>query len=579
MVSEMRTKTILSKSKDHDAKAQPRRRLVTVADLLNTRDRPGSLARLLGSHGNRLAQRLLRSRLIQAKLTVSEPGDQFEQEAERVAEKVMRMADPEAAERATTSDEIQAPQLRRMCAQCDQEIHRQPLEEEEEESRRAPLGLQRVCNEFEESHRGKDQRGTGERRDDPEPLVNEVLSSSGRSLDPQARDFFEPRFGRDFSAVKVHTDAAAAESALAVSARAYTFGHHIVFGEGQYSPATDAGRRLLAHELTHVVQQAPQTVARKPVPGRKRSDSGSPGTIQPGQETENANAEVRMKMEGAPRSVNQLSVQPVIQREFVIRPPHPGAVGRVLTPTQMADAITFNNRVVGAAGPGVIGEIRSLLGTGAAPAVVDADFVNMIVGWQAIQGLTQDGQLGPVTAAPLFRELGAAGAGECKVKRGAGYTPSGTIPVTIAGVRSSATFRLDAEFENDPATHAFPSCCEVRQFIRWNAAAAAVFPAGGVPHAGFPAGHPVDTFIEDRDLANHRYGHRSGPFSDPQNFDQYLDATGARNQAFGHIYRGRDTPDGPTAGLAGQYRFYIKVIDVCKGGVPAGGDEMIRINW
>lgn len=84
------------------------------------------------------------------------------------------------------------------------------------------------------------------------PLVQEVLNTPGRPLDPEARAFMEPRFGQDFSHVRVHTDAQAAESANAVNAHAYTVGRDIVFGPGQYS-ATSRG--LLAHELTHVMQQ------------------------------------------------------------------------------------------------------------------------------------------------------------------------------------------------------------------------------------------------------------------------------------------------------------------------------------
>jgi hypothetical protein len=86
-------------------------------------------------------------------------------------------------------------------------------------------------------------------------IVREVLNSPGRPLDPQTRALMEPRFGQDFSRVRVHTDVSAADSAHAVNAHAYTVGSEIVFGETQYAPHTGAGRALLAHELTHVVQQ------------------------------------------------------------------------------------------------------------------------------------------------------------------------------------------------------------------------------------------------------------------------------------------------------------------------------------
>jgi len=87
-------------------------------------------------------------------------------------------------------------------------------------------------------------------------LVREVLNSPGQPLDVDTRDFMEPRFGYDFSGVRVHTDQKAAESARAVNANAYTAGSHIAFGAERYAPAVSGGRKLMAHELTHVVQQA-----------------------------------------------------------------------------------------------------------------------------------------------------------------------------------------------------------------------------------------------------------------------------------------------------------------------------------
>jgi hypothetical protein len=88
------------------------------------------------------------------------------------------------------------------------------------------------------------------------PIVHEVLRSPGQPLDVETRAFMEPRFGHDFSQVRVHTDAHAAESAHMVNALAFTVGRDVVFGAGQYAPKTMAGKRLVAHELTHVAQQA-----------------------------------------------------------------------------------------------------------------------------------------------------------------------------------------------------------------------------------------------------------------------------------------------------------------------------------
>lgn len=87
------------------------------------------------------------------------------------------------------------------------------------------------------------------------PMVHEVLRSPGQPLDAATRAFMEPRFGHDFSGVRVHTDSRAVQSAQAVNALAYTMGRDIVFGDGLYRPRTSEGNKLLAHELAHVVQQ------------------------------------------------------------------------------------------------------------------------------------------------------------------------------------------------------------------------------------------------------------------------------------------------------------------------------------
>lgn len=96
------------------------------------------------------------------------------------------------------------------------------------------------------------------------PIVHEVLRSPGQPLDAATRSFMEPRFGHDFSRVRVHNNAQAVESAGAVNALAYTAGQNVVFGKGQYAPSSPQGQKLLAHELAHVVQQnGYEKIARK----------------------------------------------------------------------------------------------------------------------------------------------------------------------------------------------------------------------------------------------------------------------------------------------------------------------------
>src|SRR5262249_19476915 len=87
------------------------------------------------------------------------------------------------------------------------------------------------------------------------PIVGEALRSSGKPLDTATRAYMEPRFGHDFSQVRIHSNGLAAESARAVNAAAYTVGQDLVFGAGKYRPGTPVGQRLIAHELAHTVQQ------------------------------------------------------------------------------------------------------------------------------------------------------------------------------------------------------------------------------------------------------------------------------------------------------------------------------------
>jgi hypothetical protein len=104
------------------------------------------------------------------------------------------------------------------------------------------------------------------------PIIHAALAGSGRPLGAATRAFMEHRFGRDFSRVRIHTDGVAAESARAIGARAYTVGNDVVFGAGQYAPESATGRRLLAHELAHVVQDSGGVAHRQVV------QPGGPGT-------------------------------------------------------------------------------------------------------------------------------------------------------------------------------------------------------------------------------------------------------------------------------------------------------------
>jgi outer membrane protein OmpA-like peptidoglycan-associated protein len=160
---------------------------------------------------------------IQRKPSISSPGDAFEREADSVADRVMRMAEPAAIAQGP-------PAIQRKCAKC-------------EDDDKKKLHAKR-SNAFDQAT-----------APDTDAAV-QATRQGGAPLSHAARAFFEPRFGHDFSQVRVHADGEAAQAARSVQARAYTLGRDIVFGSGQYAPSTRSGKHLLAHELTHVVQQA-----------------------------------------------------------------------------------------------------------------------------------------------------------------------------------------------------------------------------------------------------------------------------------------------------------------------------------
>lgn len=164
----------------------------------------------------------------------------------------------------------------------------------------------------------------------------------------------------------------------------------------------------------------------------------------------------------------------------------------------------------------------------------------------------------------------------CAVASGPAYSPSGTIPVVNAGGRKRAPFRLDASFVTDGPNGKAPACCSVRQFIKWDSAFANW--RGGPPHSGFPSSSSPNTWIEDRDTSDKRYGWRAGPHSDPQAGcgDEYKTGR-SQDMANGDTYCGRDTPSGP-ADMTGQWQFRQDVVDTCTGATKARS-TVITINW
>lgn len=155
---------------------------------------------------------------VQAKLKVGAPDDAFEQQADRVADAVVH------ADTSASIAGMAAPVIQRRCTKCEEQ-------QEKLQAKPGEGGLNLAAR------------------------VEAVAGSGGQPLPGSMRQMFESRMGHDFSQVRVHTDGQAAQTAAQLNARAYTRGRDIVFGHGEYTPETRAGKHLLAHELTHVVQQ------------------------------------------------------------------------------------------------------------------------------------------------------------------------------------------------------------------------------------------------------------------------------------------------------------------------------------
>ncbi len=184
--------------------------------------------------------------LVQTKLSIGTPGDRFEREADQIAEQVMQMGDPISC---NASKKTESPVLEQIepANQRQQHIQREM---------RQPYSLEEGSEE--------EEKQTVQTRASPghTPTLTpasesriEGLRGGGQPLPEPVRALMESRFAHDFGKVRIHNNCAAAELATSINARAFTLGPDLVFGPNQYAPETQTGFRLLAHELTHSIQQ------------------------------------------------------------------------------------------------------------------------------------------------------------------------------------------------------------------------------------------------------------------------------------------------------------------------------------
>ena len=211
--------------------------------------------------------------VVQTKLSVNEAGDKYEQEADAMADKVMKMSDKESLQTKPSPVNIQ-----RKCAVC-----------EEDENKK----INRKCFHCEEEERIQMKKESiGSATMTASSTVQDVINSRGQPLDVGTRGFMESRFGFDFGNVQIHNDALSHQSSADINALAYTHANHVVFGAGQYKPNTKVGKHLLAHELTHVVQQSTiktnEDIIRINEPGDSFEKEADTAAIESGHKTHSA---------------------------------------------------------------------------------------------------------------------------------------------------------------------------------------------------------------------------------------------------------------------------------------------------
>ena len=418
---------------------------------------------------------------IQTKLTIGQPNDRYEREADRVAEQVIRMQEPAAVSFTT-------PHIQRACPEC---------EEKEELLQTKEISGQNA-----------------ETTPDLESRINDI-KGGGQPLSESERAFYEPRFGYDFSQVRVHTGTQAAEAAREVNARAFTMGRNLVFGGGQYAPGTTRGRRLLAHELTHVLQQSA-------VPHRQ-----------------------------------------VLMRDLAQEPPSSVPEQPELTATQVRAAIRYNRASYNEESTRLIQDIVGGPQTGR----FEEQTVRLVALIQRQFGLVRaDGKVGPDTYDFLIRELQAE-----NVTPGTCLTMFQVVgPQPLAFFRNSPTrgtigsrFEVHARFDprcncgdfeyrqsigghvellEDSQPGVTPparSGCAVLDSVLpdmwvWNMDECFQIPGGGLRRRMREDG---DTGVATG-LAGRRYGHRSARPNPADNRDQYLP-----DRATGCIYEAFDVPE------------------------------------
>ncbi|MCP4255208.1 MAG: DUF4157 domain-containing protein [Candidatus Scalindua sp.] len=223
---------------------------------------------------------------VQSKLTIGAPNDKYEQEADRVADQVMNTPATDTVQRSCSScgEEEYSLQSKPLYTKISPLIQHQPTEEEEIQTK--PLTQRQPVEDEEALIQSKAVENITPEVTPSISFDIQSLQGGGHPLSGAEQSFFEPRFGSNFSGVRVHSDARAASLARSVNARAFTHGSNVVLGAGEYSAGSLKGRKLMAHELTHVMQQQEQQTDHEESEGEKSIQSKLHSTVPGVQKSE-----------------------------------------------------------------------------------------------------------------------------------------------------------------------------------------------------------------------------------------------------------------------------------------------------
>jgi hypothetical protein len=347
---------------------------------------------------------------IQAKLEIGAVNDPLEYEADRVADHVTRMADPKPCACGGSCSECQS----RSDASPPEILQRKPL---------SPAALDSTVLP---AH------------------VHAALQSPGGSLDAGTRQFFEPRFGHDFSSVRIHTGPGAAASAQSLNALAYTLGRDVVFNTGQYAPHTSHGQHILAHELTHVVQQSAAGGGVRPVARRVPICTDPPKVPMPSKAEFAADSDLN--------AIRQLAFTRQLDRDYLLRRGDRGTsvilVQRILLNT-VCDSVN-----------------RDALAAELAEREYGKETVKAVLRFQqthtdaAGRPLSRDGEVGPATLSAMDVILGLPPVGPARppqkvgacygiAKYGPGETSTHSNPFTGEINWVLSNFDVDKHFVKD----------------------------------------------------------------------------------------------------------------------------------